>query len=366
MTEYSRMAKGFFTSTGGAQTIRLPFQPDYVSMINYTVFANPAFHGIPRAVWDANMGQGFAAVDLFNATPVLTTDVVIANGISTFSAGLALQYGAAQQVVGITKSNPAIVTVTNHGYSTGDIVVFDGLFQTPTTGMPQICGQTFVITVIDANTFSIPWNTNQSNYTAIAGAPPGASVQKVLFPFLYAPGVSYISSITLGTTTTIVTTAPHNLVAGSEVAFRITSLWGTSQLNSLPNAQLPGSPIYGFVQSVTNSTTVVVNINSSAFTAFNSNQTVASMVGNTFPQMIAAGDVNTGGTPYSGGALYPSPIVNGFSTINGPAINGAFVNNTSQGFIIGLGSSVTDALSSLVGDPGDVIYYRAFLHDIAM
>ncbi len=367
MAEYSRLARGSFTSTGAAKVINLPFRPGYVELINYSAAATPAQHGVPFAYWDAAMGQGFAVEQVFNATPVLSTDVVIVNGISTFSAGLSLQYGASKQIIGATAANPIVFNVTAHGYSVGDIVVFEGLFQSATTGMPQIAGMPFVISAVgDADHFSVVWPGNGSNYTALSGSPASARVKKVLYPFLYAPGVSFIEAITTGTTTTVVTTTPHNLVVGQEVAFRIAPSWGTIELNSLPNTALPGSPIYGYVQSVTNSTTVVVNINSTGYTAFVTNQTVASMVGNTFPQMVAVGDVNTGGVAYSGGALYPSPVVNGASTINGPAISGAFVNNTSQGFIIGAGVGATDTSSVLVGANGNVIYWRAFAHDIVI
>src|SRR5690606_38044134 len=112
---------------------------------------------------------------------------------------------------------------------------FTGLFQSSTTGMPQICGMPFVVTVSDATTFTIPWDTNQSNYTALSGNPTGAFVKKVLNPYLYVPGVSFISALSVGATTTVTTTTPHNLVVGQEVAFRIPQSYGTVQLNSLPN-----------------------------------------------------------------------------------------------------------------------------------
>ena len=366
MAEYSRMARGSFTSTGAAKPIYLPFKPDYVEMVNYTAAATPANHGIPKAVWDKDMGQGFAIVDLFDSNPYLITDSVDANGISTFDAGLMLQYEAAQQVVGITKADPAEVTVTAHGYSTGDVVVFDGLYQTQyTAGMPQIDSIPFVITVTGANTFTIPWDTNQSAYTALSGSPTGASVRKVKYPFLYAPGVSFIEGLTLSTTTTVDTTAPHNLVAGQQVAFRIPDEFGTVELNSLPNDLVPGRPAYGYVTSVTDSTTVVVNIDSSSYTAFDTNIAVSDVPGLTHAQMVAVGDVNTGGTQISAGSdLYPPPQVNGVNTINGPAIQGAYVNNTRKGFIIGAGAAAGDSDSVLVGSTSDVIYWRAFLHDM--
>lgn len=375
MTEYSRIAKGYFTSTGAAKAINLPFQPDSVKLWNYGSYVLPAANGVPRAYWDVNMGQGFAVIDVFatdsDVTPVIMTgDYIAANGISTFSAGLSLQYGPQKQVVASTKAT-ASFQVTAHGYSVGDIVMFEGLYQSSTTGMPQLSGMTFkVITVTDANNFIINWNTNQSNYTALSGSPSGAYVKKVLYPFLYAPGVAFIEAITTGTTTTIATTAPHNFVVGQEVAFRVPATWGTVQLNSIPNAgsNIPGSPVYGYVISVTDSLTFIVNINSTGYTAYTSNQTVAAVkAGLSFPQVLAVGDVNTGGVQISSGsALYPPPSVNGANTINGPAIQGAFVNNTSAGFIIGAGVGVTYTSATAIGLNGNVIYWEAALHDISV
>lgn len=365
MAEYSKMARGRFTSTGAAQMVNLPFEPQAINLWNYTAAATPAQSGIPRARWDVLMGQENGLVDLFNATPALITDNITSGGFETFNAGLSLQFGAAQQVVSITKADPAVVTVTGHGYSTGDVVVFDGLYQTQyTAGMPQLSSKPFVITVTGANTFTIDFNTNQSEYTALSGSPTGASVRKVLYPFLYEPGVSYIADLTLGATTTVETMDPHNCVVGQQVAFRIPDDFGTVELNSLPNDQVPGRPAYGYVQSVTDSNTLVVAIDSSSYTAFTSNIAVSSVPGLTWPQMVAVGDVNSGGLAYSGNDLYPSPQVNSVDTINGPAINGAFVNNTRQGFIVGAGAAAGDASSVLVGNVSDVIYWEAFYYDM--
>ncbi len=374
MSEYNKMAKGRFTSTGAAQIINLPFRPDFVEFINYTASASGSDNGVPKAWWDLNMGQGVAVIERFQAANQLTTDTVDALGISTFAAGQLLQFGPTLAISGITKAAAGVVTTTtNHGLTSGDVVVFQGLYQSSTTGMPQIAGIPFTVTVTGATTFSIPWNTNQSNYTALSGSPAGATVKKVLYPYLYFPGVTVISAITLGTTTTIDTTSAHNFVVGQEVAFRIpagsTYNWGTTELNSLPNTLVPGSPVYGYVISVTDYNTIVVNIDSSAYTAFNSNPTVASVPGLNWAQVLAVGDVNTGGVAiYSGSPLYPSPQFGPIgttlvSTINGPAIKGAFVNNTSQGFIIGAGVAEGDASAILVGAAEDVIYWRAYLHD---
>ena len=355
MAEYSRIAKGHYTATSGsAQVINLPFIPDAIELFNFTAATTPAQNGIPYAYWDAQMGQGYAMYDVFNATPVLTTASTTSAGFSTFSAGYP-QYGSAVAISGITKANPAVVTCTgNHGYSTGDTVVFQGLIQSSTTGMQQICGIPLVITVTGATTFTVPWNTNQTNYTAISGSPSGANVRKVLYAPLYFPGSVVISAISGSASALTVSTASnHNLVVGSEVAFRIPSAWGSVELNTPQTNPNIGLPVYGFVTSVSSATQVVIAlINSSiTFTAFNSNPTVAqAQAGLSFPQMVTVGDNNTGALT---SAYTPT-------TINPIAIGGAFQNNTRQGFIIGAAGSG----ASLSGTTSDVVYWRAYLSDL--
>ncbi len=384
MAEYSRLAKGKFTSTGSAQAINLPFQPDTVKFWNYTVANSAATsQNIASGYWDNNMGQGFAIVQGYNATPTLIYDTVTTFGISTFAAGLMLQYGAQQNITSVTSSTSPtiIVSASAHGLKSGDVVIFQNLYQTTTTGMQQIAGIPFTVTVTNSTTFTIPWNTSGANYTTYTYAAqlPRATFKQVLYPYLYFPGVSFISSITASNGTTIPTgtvqidtTHAHNLVIGQEVAFRIPTIWGSQELNSLPNVIIPGSPLYGYVVAVTDYNTVIVQIAAaSSFTAFNPNQAFASFPGEFWPQMVAVGDVNTGGVQLSSGsALYPPPYAvpigtTKVNTINGPAIQGAYVNNTSQGFIIGAGAGTVLTTGVLVGASTNVIYWEATLHDIS-
>jgi len=377
MTEYSRSAKGSFTqaATGNNVAIYLPFQPNLVKLTNYTAYANFAASDIPWAVWDVQMGQGFAAVGYVGAGPVLETGVVTSNGISTFAAGLSLQFGAKQQIASIAKASPTVVTTAApHGYNVGDVVLMEGLYESATTGMPQMSGMLFQITAVGSTTtFTVTWNSNQSNYTALTASPTGAFVMKVLYPFLYLPGQNFIEAINT-TTNLITTTTNHNYVVGQQVAFRIPTAWGSTQLNSLPDTLIPGSPIYYYVTAVNSNTTFTVGGNLTNVTAYTSNVPVAQVPGLTPPQVVAVGDVNTGGFPYNGGNLYPSPAFptfsGGVSTINGPAIQGAFVNNTRQGFVIGSGNAVVlgtpDTASHLSGETGDVIYWEALFDEIAM
>ena len=403
MAEYSRLAKGNYTVTGGvlgvsapaAKFVYLPFKPDFVQLINYTQAATPATHGIPFAWWDASVPPlSFSSVNydtvvqVYSSSTASNTDMVkVGGGIVPFSAGLAFQYGpvyahnsVASADFSIAKSGAGgpttVTTATVHGLTSGDVVIFANLYQSSTTGMQQIAGIPFVVTVLTSTTFTIPWDTSGSNYTAFNTASDTGNIgswKQVLYPALYAPSVAFISGITLANPMVVSLTLPGNFVVGQEVAFRIPSIWGPTQLNSLPNVVIPGSPIYGYVTAVSASLTtptITVNINSTAFTAFNANQPFASFTGEKFPQVVPVGDINSGGWPYSATTnLYPSPqFWNGNSStlsnsINGPGIQGAFSNNTAQGFVVGNAPSRTDTSSWVGGSDGDLIEWRAYLHD---
>lgn len=395
MAEYSRLAKGSFTAASGqtSAVITLPFTPDFVEVWNLTNIGNSASAGnILRAYWDNNIPpftpSGKSAsqtmVEVYNSTPAVIFDTIYTNGvtggtapaagISSFQGALALQYGATQQIIGITKANPAVVNVTAHGYNVGDTVIMQGIATGTTNNMQLLNGVPFTISAVgDANHFTLKWDASGSNYTAISASPAGALVKKVLYPFLYLPEDNVISAITLGATTTIQTTMYHNFEIGQEIAFRIPTLWGTTQLNSLPNTLTPGSPVYAYVTSITDNWTFVCTTNSTSFTAYTDNftMTAATLPGLSYPQTLAVGDVNTGGNTsgLSLTSLYPPPqfptSTLRVSTINGPAIRGAFVNNTSQGFIIGNGTPQQQAGTGTIVTSGAEILWHAYLHDLA-
>lgn len=344
--EYSKLAQGTVASLGGVTPVILPFLPDFVEIDNFTAATTPTNGGIAKAIWYKDMGQGFAIEYIFNATPVLTTGTITSGGISTFSAGFN-QFGPSLTVSSITKANPAVVTTsTNHNLVTGNVVVFQSIAATSTTGMQQLASIPFVITVTGATTFTIPFNTNQAVFTAVTAG----TVKQVLYPALYYPGDQVITGTATavsGTQTTITTSDPHNYVVGQSVAFRIPKAWGPVELNS-PSQSPPYTANYFTVVSVGSLTTFNIAVPFANLTAFAVPTVAQVTAGLAPPQVVAVGDYNTGAL--ATGTAFAPP-----TTINGPTIAGAFVNNTSQGFYIG---------GSIAGTAADVIYYRAYAHDL--
>lgn len=380
MAEYSRISKGHVTtlSGGGTPFINLPFQPELVKWKNFTASTSGGATGyVPSGYWDVSMGQGAAVYEVVTVTTLaLTAASTLTGGVYSFSAGLSLQYGPTVFLGGsggIAKTSSTALTVTTtsaHGLVPGNWVTFQNLYQTSSTGMQQIAGIPFeVLTVGSSTTFTIGWVGNSSNLTAITtgGLNTLASFKQILYPVLYVPGVSVPWAITQSNgVVTVKTTAACNFVVGQEIGFRIPSAWGAGELNeSRGNALIPGSQQYFYVTSVdtaTDNCSFTFNY-SGSLTAFNVNQTFASFPGLKFPEVFATGDINTGGVAYSGGQLYPSPNVFGSNqllsspTINGPAVSGAYINNTSQGFYIG---------STAAPTASQVIYWEAVLSDYAV
>lgn len=401
MTEYSRIAKGNFTATGAAATatsaiIVLPFIPDYVELWNYTNIKTKNNSKVTRAWWDAKLLDGTnnpTMIECYDSGGVTRFDVINNSSsnlaINTFQGALSLQFGPAVSHGGapvtdfsIAKSGasgagPATTVTTsgNHGLNTGDVIIFSNLFQTSTTGFQQIAGIPFVVTVTSATTFTIFWDSSGSTYAAFNTATStnnAGSYKKILFPNLYLQQDVPVGFITTGATTTVKTTVQHNLQVGDEVAFRIPTIFGPTQLNSLPNSITPGSPIYGVVTSLTDFQTFVVNINSTSFTSWTSNfgggTVLPSLAGQTYAQVLSIGEFNTGGTTLTATSpLFPSPqfsyaSLNDSNTINGPAIVGAFFNNTRQGFTISTGTATVVTAATLI-TTGDIVYWHAYAHD---
>jgi hypothetical protein len=350
MAEYSKLARGSFTYSGAAgtpQIINLPFVPQKVEAWDYTSWGNPTAGVNYYTYWDSSLGQGKGLNSIWEstgtspATPYQTSALQSTACVSTFYTGPGVVFGPQQQVVSITKAAPTVVTVNNHGYSNGDVVTFEGLKQSG-VGMPQITTLPFTVLNVTTNTFEINWNTVQSNYTAITGSPANSFVKKIINPENYYPGVNFINAMILGSNTVIGLTKYPDYSIGQLVGFRIPAIWGTTQLNSGQNPDLPGFVIYGTVTGIYGND-IVVNIDSTNFTPFNSNIPFNAVSGLSYAQVVAVGDQNNG-------SVYPM-------TGGSPTIPGAFVNNTSKGFVLGTNSLLSTASS------GDKILWEAKYYD---
>lgn len=84
-------------------------------------------------------------------------------------------YEASKVITGITQANPAVVSVTAHGYSNGDEVYIQSV-----AGMTQVNNRQFKVAGVTANTFQLQYmdgtNVNSTAFTAYSS---GGTVKKV-------------------------------------------------------------------------------------------------------------------------------------------------------------------------------------------
>lgn len=316
MSQYTDSYAGSYTATGAATNIVLPFVPSSVEVFiqgntsgdNWNSTANPGV--VKRAYWNQGMTIGSALTVQNTAGAATDTSVFLTSGgISPLQINQTL-LGAPLTGSGISQANPAVVTVTGHGLSTGQYVLLQG-----TTGMLQVSGFVFQVTVTGANTFTIPLNTS-----GFAAAATAVTVRQVLYPDLFTPDVMFVTSITQATQAVVTTSRPHNFVVGEIVRLNVPALFGMTQIN--------GQEL--LVTAITAST-VTLNVNSTAFTAF------------AFPASASVAG------SYTQPSIFPDSITG--TNLWPQAIAAAYVNTEFQGFTLG---------ASVAGPSGALVVYKAY------
>lgn len=92
----------------------------------------------------------------------ISNNIIKGNDISTAGTGISIR-GAGDTITNITQANPAVVTVTSHGYITNDTIDISNV-----VGMVEVNDNNFIITYISPTSFSI--GVDSTGYTAYASA----------------------------------------------------------------------------------------------------------------------------------------------------------------------------------------------------
>lgn len=107
-----------------------------------------------------------------------------------FHLDCGLTYDAPVAISAITKANPAVITATAHGLTTGNTVRFDGI-----VGMTNLNGNRYTVTVLTANTFTLTdlhgTVVDSTNFSAYVS---GGQVRKLVSTI---SGLSYLEGETV-------------------------------------------------------------------------------------------------------------------------------------------------------------------------
>lgn len=298
MSAETEVMVGQYTSDGNYKILQLPAEVHHFQMWNYTNHNSTANPGVvKRAAWFLGMTNDYY-LGVKNTDGAATDQSILGTtGGFRWLQSQPNNLGAAgNAVTAITNASPPVVSQLSHGNYVGDTVLL-----TATTGMLQIAGMEFTVTVRDsADTFSIGY----LDASGFAAAATGGVSRKVMTPPMFAPRRRYVTAITQAASAVITLSVTHGYQVGEKVRMHVPSDFGMVEMDGE----------LGTITAVsTANNTITVDVDSTAFTAFAFPASAG--VPFTFAQVVPVGDsatVLTGATDNIGyRALYIGNTVNG-------------------------------------------------------
>jgi hypothetical protein len=341
---------GVFTSTGVSKVIPIKINFDWMETYNWTVINAQTNNAATRTYWQRGMAANDCIYTYFNAGSTAINTGTALNfpggampGYTEYNSGNEI-YGATNYtnllqpiaITAISGANPGVVTtadIVTPALANGDIVRFSNT--NPQVG--QFGGIDFTVGAVtstggNAGTFTIAFGP-----VVVAGAGMAGFYRKLKYDSTWSPRKRYISKIrSVGVTTQITMTVTHNLLVGEIVRFHIPSVRGSAAFGMVELDNLTGTITAintADVDGVLN--TITVDINSSAFTAFQWPLTAFDRF--TAPTVCPIGEDAT--DTFSSDTITDDKII----------------NVASKGIILGGNTTVV----SPVGAAGNVIYWKA-------
>ncbi|MFZ2658438.1 MAG: LamG-like jellyroll fold domain-containing protein [Victivallales bacterium] len=147
--------------------------PSYIDT-SALVTGNKYYYWVDAKNTDGTSAFSASASGYTLNVPTMPTSVTVSNGtyfdritVSWPKVVGATSYGLyrspTQKITAATTSTPCAITVTAHGFNTGDTVMINGI--SGTMG-PLLNGKNFIATVVDPNTFTVPVDTSGKTYTS--------------------------------------------------------------------------------------------------------------------------------------------------------------------------------------------------------
>jgi len=275
MAEFKEIASGSFTSDGTAKQIALRSDFDVFRVWNRTQSATTQATGRGcKFEWQRGLADGEAFMwTKQNAANAIDLEVVTSGGFTRVDQSSQV-LGAAQATSGtdVTQANPAVVTVTAHGYSNGDRVRIYG-----TTGMLQIAGYDFTIGSVSTNDFELSY-LDSSGFAAVATA---GFVRKVPNNPIYSPFVNRITAVTAANPMVVTLAVTHGLSVGEKVRLEGFADFGMVEAEGL----------LGEITAVsTANNTISLDIDASGFSAFAFPTSAVAAAGSTPAHIVPVGD----------------------------------------------------------------------------
>jgi len=281
MPDFQLIASGSFTSDETAKNIPLRSDFDYFEVENHTQMATTQTtgRGVMFRWYNGYADDSAFMVSKEDSADTVTYEVVTSGGFTRVDSSVQSPEAAkATSGTDVTAADPAVVTVTAHGYSVGDRVRLYG-----TADMYQIAGMEFTVTAVpSANSFTLGY-LDASGFASPATA---GFVRRIPNNPLYVPSVNYITGITQANPAVVTLSITHNLVVGDKVKLHVSDAYGMSQAEG----------VVGTVSAVdtANNTITLGDVDSSAWDAFAFPTSAVAAGGVTQAHIVPFGTVSNG------------------------------------------------------------------------
>lgn len=315
---FTIVTQGTFTQGTTAQNLYIPVSQgaDYFRVQNITQLGTTSSAGVGIMYeWYNNITPTAGAIEWSKASG--SSNAVNVTNITTggFTYYTAFPTpGPAKVGTAITNANPAVASITAHGFQNGQKVIL-----TNTTGMLQIAGMQFTVDNVSANAFNLD-GLNASGFAAAATA----VTARAIAPFQpVEPESLFITAISQATSAVCTTSIYHQYVVGQEVRFSVPSSFGMTQINGLTGI-ITAVGQTGGPSLATYNNQFTVNINSSGFSAFAFPASTSVPTTALFATVAPAGQSTTNSVLASQNVLIPNQQT-GYNFTYAPFHSGMFL-----------------------------------------
>lgn len=279
------IGQGTFTqpATAANQVIAIPSGVDWIYTYNKTqIDAGSASTGV-KFYWQRGMPAGYAIEYQTNAASTATFIKSVSSGGFTLydpsgqTPGALPLFGNLVAATGISNATkPVVSTATTTGLVADSSIVRLSIQSGDTALANAIAGIDLSVDAVNAGvSFTVPTDALANTLGITTGT---LHYRVVNYSPLFYPRRFTIINITQATQAVVTTSIPHNYTVGQLVRFSIPSVSGMVQLDQQT----------GTIVSITSPTIFVVNIDTSAYTAFTF-PTVAQQP-SLFPQVVPVGE----------------------------------------------------------------------------
>ncbi len=241
MSDNTLIQQGYFTGTGADKIIPLRSDVDWMEVYCTAFGANNTYF-----LWQRGMAAGYAiARTTAGVASVVTSGCFTLIDTSAFNLATAVATTAIPDT-----TNPVVATGDTTGLTANSTIV--RIYHTSwphLSGLDVLCG-----TVVNNTSFAFA-----ATLATASGVVGGAGTYRILgTPPLYVPTRRVIANITAAANAVVTTLAPHGLVAGQAIRLVVPGVCSMTQAHGLT----------ANVVSVTNVYTIVIDLDTTAFTAF--------------------------------------------------------------------------------------------------